>query len=591
MVKLHWLVCQITGIANMPPLHPLGAFLGKLPPFILISSGLILLFAVCMAIRVLMKARILAGRLNQFAKLFLKPGSPPNSAPTPELAARIHQTLQTENPSIEPWWAHLSRHLQVYQGRRPSEGLFLVTSSREALPESELIGRDFNADFYHSLPGIVTGLGLAITFIAILMGLYHVSYDPTKIGNPVQGIEGLINNLSGKFTSSVVALGSAIGLTLVLKRQERRVDMAYRHCLDAVSFTFPPLTEAMILADIQASGAEREKALKNITSDMVDGFKNVFIHEISPALSHGIFETLDPNLRALNATLIDLMTSVEKMEASRQESVLSDLKAALDGMHQALVQSLGSVGEDLQKSLGGAAQTEFQKIQSALAGSASLLEQMNHGFAQTQEVFGSSLKDFYSQARTQMDQWMAPLERVTQELATAGTQLREAGVHLKPLVEDIGGAIGLIRGTIASATELTDKFSGLEDRIQAHVHANAETVAALTQVQERTSGSLSHAEKIQNHAADALQGYQTTLRAAGETLGSLDQELEQAFSVIHQGLTAWTQSADGALRQFTARSNDHLSTISKSLGSQLDLLAEKLEEMNDALDRLQIGSK
>lgn len=575
----------------MMHLQPELAFFIKLPVFIQIASGLILLSAIAYAFRIWFKARTLVRGLDQFALPFQKPGVSLNSAPSPQMTEQMHHALPTENPSLESWWAQLSRHLQTYQGRRPSAGVYLVTPSREALPESEMIGRDFNADFYHSLPGIITGLGLAITFIAILMGLYHVSYDPTKIGNPVQGIEGLINNLSGKFTSSVVALLSAIVLTVVLKRQERRVDLAYRRCLGAVSTAFPPLTDAMILADIQASGAEREKALKNITSDMVDGFKSVFINEISPALSHGIFETLDPNLRALNSTLIDLMISIEKMESSRQESVLSDLKAALEGMHQSLVQSLGSVGEDFQKSLSGAAQTEFQKIQATLSGSANLLEQMNHGFSRTQEVFGSSLKDFYSQARGQMDQWMIPLERATQELVTAGTQLSEAGVHLRSLVGDLGSAVGDMRGTLASASNLTEQFTHLEEQTRTQVKANADTVQALTYLQGSTGEALSQAEKIQSQASQALQGYQATFRTAGETLGSLDQELERAFTAIHQGLTAWTQSADGALRQFTARSNDHLGAIAKSLGSQLDLLTEKLEEMNDTLDRLQIGSK
>lgn len=564
----------------------------ELPVWVFGLSLAIFVASMVFVSRIYWKSRALVKRMGVFSALIRKHARQESSSSAMSRleVEGLRQDLLKDD-SLRHWWQLLERHTQAYKGRGPVEAVYLVAPSRESLPEDDLIGGEFNSDFYHSLPGLVTGVGLAITFTAILLGLSYVSYDPTQISNPVQGIEGLINNLSGKFASSVVALVSAIILTVVVRRRERSLDRAYRSCVMAVSEAFPRLTEAMILADIQASGSEREKALKNITSDMVDGFRTVFLQEVNPAFSEGILKTLGPNLGALNETLLNLLASIEKMEHARQESILADLRTALDSMHHSLVESFGTLGQDFQKSMGQVAHAEFERVQEALAGSARLLENINHSFSETQTVFTESLREFYAQARAQMEQWLEPLGQSTQALADTGTQLRDTSDHLKPVLEGAGQAMEHMRTAISTALEVADRLVHSGEQVRTHLDANAQTMIAMAQVQQRAGASLTRVEEIQQEGAKLLQGYQSTMTLASQSLGSLDQDLEKAFASIHEGLKAWTQSADGALRQFTSRSNEHLSSIARSLGAQIESLGEKLEELSETLDRLPAAGK
>lgn len=56
--------------------------------------------------------------------------------------------------------------------------------------------------FYRQLPAFMTGIGLMFTFLAILIGLSKLHAN----GSEIEGIQGLINGLSGKFVTSIVGL-------------------------------------------------------------------------------------------------------------------------------------------------------------------------------------------------------------------------------------------------------------------------------------------------------------------------------------------------------------------------------------------------
>ena len=93
---------------------------------------------------------------------------------------------------------------------------------------------------------------LLATFVAILMALAGVTYNPRDTMRPVSGIDQLINGLSGKFLSSIVALILSVVFTLLEKkicdRQLRNsYDALTRRCRDV----FPFLTQSRILLDIQ----------------------------------------------------------------------------------------------------------------------------------------------------------------------------------------------------------------------------------------------------------------------------------------------------------------------------------------------------
>src|ERR1700738_3399499 len=69
--------------------------------------------------------------------------------------------------SPKQWWTRLSCRIDLYTSPEEREGWFLTESPRSALPYDVVIGRNFHTANFSAFPGILTGSGLTLTFIAI----------------------------------------------------------------------------------------------------------------------------------------------------------------------------------------------------------------------------------------------------------------------------------------------------------------------------------------------------------------------------------------------------------------------------------------
>lgn len=77
----------------------------------------------------------------------------------------------------------------------------------EFINEEEILKSFTHIELLRIAPSLITSAGLCCTFIAILLGLAGVQVSGD--GN-IQGIQNLVNNLAGKFSTSIVALILAI---------------------------------------------------------------------------------------------------------------------------------------------------------------------------------------------------------------------------------------------------------------------------------------------------------------------------------------------------------------------------------------------
>jgi len=116
-------------------------------------------------------------------------------------------------PSLVPAWHRLQAQLVVRPDAAGAERIWTSESADEAFNEATVIEPSINRSFFAGIPGIVTGDGLLITFMAILVALLDVRIEE----NRVQGIENLIQGLSGKFVSSIAALAAATMYLLLEK--------------------------------------------------------------------------------------------------------------------------------------------------------------------------------------------------------------------------------------------------------------------------------------------------------------------------------------------------------------------------------------
>ena len=126
------------------------------------------------------------------------------------------------------------------------------------------------------------------TFLAILWALYGVHYDELNAVKPVTGMEGLINGLSGKFLSSIIALLLSIVFTMQEKHIVRSLRRSYDALISAISNAIPFLSTSRILLDIHRFSAKQTVSVSNISSEVVDRLTNAFNDRVVPGIALGM---------------------------------------------------------------------------------------------------------------------------------------------------------------------------------------------------------------------------------------------------------------------------------------------------------------
>jgi hypothetical protein len=155
----------------------------------------------------------------------------------------IDATFQRE-PWLAPAWKQYRKTLVTEQVAWYIEPRIFSSRSAQDLFSLETIFRgSLNLAWYQQVPSLLTGIGLLLTFIALLVGLSKLHAD----GHGIAGIQGLINGLAGKFLTSIVGLVCSTLFTLLEKPLMFRLLSAHQHCTHLIDDLFPRKTLEQIL--------------------------------------------------------------------------------------------------------------------------------------------------------------------------------------------------------------------------------------------------------------------------------------------------------------------------------------------------------
>ena len=163
-----------------------------------------------------------------------KPLEQHNSRDSHDLA--ILDRLMDLDPAMSQAWAQYRKTLvleEVAWFQEPR--IFSTRHAEEVFTFDRLFARRIHYAWYSHVPSFVTGISLLLTFVALLMGLSHLHADAQGI----QGLQGLINGLAGKFLTSIVGLFCANIFSLVEKRVSIRLVTAHQELVNSLEGLFP----------------------------------------------------------------------------------------------------------------------------------------------------------------------------------------------------------------------------------------------------------------------------------------------------------------------------------------------------------------
>jgi ABC-type transporter Mla subunit MlaD len=495
---------------------------------------------------------------------------------------------QCEKISVVPrgWWNAIDSHIERYVSPEDVEGWFLTDKPRDVLPYEVVVGKRFNSAFFSAFPGLLTGAGLTLTFVAILVALQGVHYDKANTGDPVSGIDTLINGLSRKFLSSIVALVLSILFTLFEKRRVRGLRNRYEQMIAAVSEAIPYLSQSRVLLDIQRFAAKQTVSVSHISSEVVDRLVGAFNADVVPALadgmSTGVAEKMQsefrPTMQQMNDTLEGLKSAIVRLESQKQESVTGEIRTLMTSLEESLVGALSKMGADFHGALTGAASQEFGNVQGTLEATRQMLSDMNAQFAAMQAAFSTIIEKAEQSTSDQMKTGREQTEALTALMNGLMVRMQESAdqnlgnvrTQLTLVVSDLAERVGSLSQDMMAAADQVAK--------QAQTSANQ----VLDQTGEWSEATAKRLEALLVNIEARSKDFQ----AAGQSLLSARDFLND---VISQNAGALDRMAD-ASRQVQAYSTG-LAGQSDALKNISQLQAQVTGQLRDTSGSLRTSSE
>jgi hypothetical protein len=179
-------------------------------------------------------------------------------------------------------------------------------SAADHLSFAALCATRLNVRFYQQLPSFLTGLGLMFTFLAILIGLSKLHANGTQI----EGIQGLINGLAGKFVTSVVGLACANGFMLLEKSLWYRLAQHHRRLVSLLDAMFPQKVQDRSHSMSQSPPVSISSSLQNNPANQ---------------LVEAVHQRLGSTVSALTSISQSLATMGNEQGRLKQEHLASDI--------------------------------------------------------------------------------------------------------------------------------------------------------------------------------------------------------------------------------------------------------------------------
>jgi Mg2+ and Co2+ transporter CorA len=523
-------------------------FLLAIPEVVLYGCGVLIAVAFAMSVALFWQTWRLRARVRVLTKALAAFGEVPAAQHRNGLSLAALDEIRSKCGGLDKvprgWWKVIDSHTEQYTSPEDVEGWFLTEKPRNILPYETVVGNNFHAAIFSSFPGLLTGAGLTLTFVAILLALYGVHYDKANTVDPITGIDTLINGLSGKFLSSIVALVLSILFTLYEKKAGRGLRNRYEQMIASVSQAIPYLSQSRVLLDIQRFAAKQTVSVSHISSEVVDRLIGTFNTDVVPGLaegfSSGVARKMEsefrPTMQQMSDTLGGLKSAIVNLESQKQESVTGEIRTLLTSLEKSLVEALSKMGSDFHSALTGAASQEFGNVQGTLEATRQMLSDMNTQFSTMQAAFSTIIEKAEQSTSDQM--------KIGREQTEGMTALMN-GLMMR-MQESADSNLGNVRN------QLTLVVSSLADKV----------------------GSLSH----------------DMMAAAGEVAKQAQNSANQVLDQTGEWSEATARRLEGLLNNIEARSAD-FQAAGQSLIKARDFLAEVISQNGHALDRMADASR
>ena len=251
---------------------------------------------------------------------------------------------------LEQAWLHFRKTFVVERTAWFIEPrVFSTRTAADFFPRDLLNGR-LNLSFYQQFPSLITGVGLLLTFLAILIGLSKLHAD----GSHIVGIQGLINGLAGKFLTSIVGLVCANLFVLIEKSALHRLATTQRQFVTMVDELFPRKTMEQMLENFTPGASTAQASVGAPGSELGDRLAGTLSDRLSPTVT-ALREAVELLGRRDSGAR---MTTPDRLTEDLTRVMQQTMAAPIQELNQS-IQALARSVEQLQRDHSAPAEGEF----------------------------------------------------------------------------------------------------------------------------------------------------------------------------------------------------------------------------------------
>lgn len=376
--------------------------------------------------------------------------------------------------------------------------------------------------------------GLLFTFIALTAGLSELNY--AGVGE-IKGIGYFINALSGKFITSIIGLGFALGFDNAHRKASRDLKATLDDIVYGLNRSFKRLTAQHILLGIR-------KDVHNIPQIIDDYFNKLYgesgvIKSIEKAITEGIQGEVTKIETAIGQVPTAISNGLEpklKEIDTNTKAIAETLGASTEDVTKGISEGINQHLVDLNKTMGALPKTIEDLVKVIGEGQGNNVEALLRTFKDEITKLMGEVTRSGGEVSGKMQESLDTLTKIVDELnkanKTATTQTGEAIKQINVGAEEASTTIkDTLKGALEKLTEAVDKFKTVGEKAPGELETAFNNFKDLlnNQFTPFVSRQDELLDKLGEHV-QSIAGIQTGIQEIEGKLTKLQTDLATAYT-------------------------------------------------------------
>jgi hypothetical protein len=426
---------------------------------------------------------------------------------------------------------------------------------------------------FAAVPGFLTAIGVAGTFLGLQLGLGSMEDSSTTEGIK-SGIATLLGGASIAFMTSVWGVTLSLLFNFFEKLMERSIRNNIAKLERRIDHLFPRLTAERSLTRIVETSTESYVVLQTLAEKIGDR-----LQEVMGAMTESMQETLENSLRSVLDPAIQSMVNnsnnlqTQQAEGAQQalqevmgkfleafKSHGADQRGALDEAAGALTKSMENVGVQMNGVLDRFSATEKENAERAKAFEGAIQNQL--------QEFGDAQSEASAAMSQQVGEIIGDLEK--HQTNVAQMQEEQTG-QLRKQMED-------------AAALQADVMEQLSEKLVKQIALSSSVLEKEHEIHDALNGVINSVKS----AADDMSSSAGALDSSSANIRKLGKSLEATSQLLAENIDETVKSADDLTAKIAA-SYETVQNIATVLEEQQNGAQQAIEDLGRTTERAREG--